>query len=73
MARALRFCLGGARRGTRNTQAELAAALAVEQQRVAELEEADIDAVSFGTVRRYIAALGGHIELVLPGNRWVRL
>ncbi len=46
------------------SQVQLAARLDVHQPAVSRLESRPIDNVSVGTIQRYIAALGGRLELV---------
>lgn len=53
------------------TQVELAARLAVSQNRVSRIEHGDIDRTQVDTLRRYAEALGGtlHIEILYAGER----
>ena len=46
------------------TQTDVAAAMHVSQRRVSAVEHGDLTRTNFGTVATYIAALGGHIEIV---------
>lgn len=60
---ALPTSLGGLRRRLGLSQAALAGRLGVSQPQVAQLEsQADMQ---LGTLRRYLAALGGELELVV--------
>lgn len=58
-----------ARKACRMTQKELAAKMGVSQKRISDLENGDIDVMQVDTLRRYIAGLGGTLEVnaVLPG------
>lgn len=47
------------------TQIELAAELEVSQNRVSRIERGDIDKTQVDTLRRYVEALGGHLQLVV--------
>jgi predicted XRE-type DNA-binding protein len=46
------------------TQTDVAAAMCVSQRRVSAVERGDISRISLGIVATYVAALGGHIEIV---------
>lgn len=53
------------------TQVQLAAAMGVAQTRVSVIERSDVTRTSIDTLRRYVAALGGHLhlEVELAGER----
>lgn len=46
------------------SQAELAARMGISQPRVSQLEQGDLGQMELDTIRRYVAALGGHLRLV---------
>lgn len=52
-----------ARKGCRMTQKELAAKMGVSQKRISDLENGDIDVMQVDTLRRYVASLGGTLEI----------
>lgn len=58
-----------ARKACRMTQKEVAAKMGVSQKRISDLEHGDIDVMQVDTLRRYIASLGGTLEInaKLPG------
>lgn len=51
------------RKACRMTQKELAAKMGVSQKRISDLENGDVDVMQVDTLRRYIAALGGMLEI----------
>ena len=53
------------------TQAQLAQAMGVSQNRVSRMESGDLATMSLDTIRRYVEALGGKVSLVadLPTGR----
>ena len=46
------------------TQTEIAERMHVTQARVSAIENADVDATEVGTLRKYVEALGGRLEIV---------
>lgn len=52
-----------ARKACRMTQKEVAAKMGVSQKRISDLEKGDIDVLQVDTLRRYIAGLGGTLEI----------
>lgn len=46
------------------SQSEIAARMHVSQPRISKLEQGDLAQVEVGTIRRYVAALGGRLKLV---------
>jgi transcriptional regulator with XRE-family HTH domain len=46
------------------TQTELAGRMHVAQTRVSAIERGEVDAAEVSTLRRYVAALGGNLEIV---------
>lgn len=52
-----------ARKACRMTQKEVAAKMGVSQKRISDLEHGDIDVMQVDTLRRYIASLGGTLEI----------
>jgi predicted XRE-type DNA-binding protein len=58
------FGLADLRRRRSLTQADLAEALGVRQPRVSQIEHGDIDHTEVATLRAYVAALGGRLEVV---------
>lgn len=52
-----------ARKACRMTQKELAAKMGVSQKRISDLENGDIDVMQVDTLRRYVASLGGTLEI----------
>lgn len=57
-----------ARKACHMTQKEVAAKMGVSQKRISDLERGDVDVLQVDTLRRYIASLGGTLEVnaVLP-------
>ncbi len=70
-ARGVRLSLRALREATGKTQSEVAMAAQMDQGDVSRLERRrDFDDAQVSTLRRYAAALGGQIELVMTfGNR----
>lgn len=68
------YRLREARKASGMTQVELAKAMGVSQNRVSKMESGAIGSMSFDTVRRYIEAVGGTLDVTaeLPTGR-VRL
>ena len=58
------YNLREARKSARLTQVQLAQAMGVSQNRVSRMENGDLSTMSIDSVRRYVEALGGAIELV---------
>ena len=58
------YNLREARKACKMTQVELARRMGVSQNRVSRMENGDITAMSFDTIRRYIEAVGGSVSLV---------
>ncbi|MGK5446551.1 XRE family transcriptional regulator [Streptomyces radiopugnans] len=55
-------------------QADVAAAMGVRQPRVSQIENGEIDATEIATLRSYVEALGGHLELIADfGDTQVRI
>jgi Helix-turn-helix. len=52
------------REGQRRTQVDVAEELGVTQKRISEIESADLLRTEYGTLARYIDALGGRLKLV---------
>lgn len=52
-----------ARKACHVTQKELAAQMGVSQKRISDLENGSIDIMQVDTLRRYIAGLGGTLEI----------
>ncbi|BAK45004.1 helix-turn-helix domain-containing protein [Eggerthella sp. YY7918] len=52
-----------ARKACHITQKELAAQMGVSQKRISDLENGSIDVMQVDTLRRYIAGLGGTLEI----------
>jgi len=46
------------------TQMEVAAAMGVSQNRISRMENGDLASMSLDTIRRYVEALGGKLEVV---------
>jgi predicted XRE-type DNA-binding protein len=46
------------------TQRDIAAALEVSQARISKMEHGDLQRTELSTIRRYVEALGGRIEIV---------
>ena len=57
-----------ARKTCHMTQKEVAAKMGVSQKRISDLEKGSVDVLQVDTLRRYIASLGGKLEVnaVLP-------
>lgn len=52
-----------ARKACSMTQGDIAAKMGVSQKRVSDLENGNIDVVQVDTLRRYVAGLGGTLEI----------
>lgn len=52
-----------ARKACHMTQKEVAAKMGVSQKRISDLENGSIDVMQVDTLRRYIASLGGTLEI----------
>lgn len=46
------------------TQEQVAQHMGISQPRVSQLENGDLDQMEVETIRRYVAALGGHLKIV---------
>lgn len=57
------YNLAQARKASHMTQAEMAKAMGVSQNRVSRIENGDMEAMSLSSIRRYIEALGGQLTL----------
>lgn len=57
------YALREARKAGGMTQVQLARAMGVSQNRVSRMENGDMGAMSIDSVRRYVEALGGTLEL----------
>ena len=68
------YNLREARKACRMTQMEMAKVMGVSQNRVSRMENGNIGVMSLDSIRRYIEAVGGRLELIadLPTGR-VRL
>ena len=64
VAAARMYQLGEVRRLAGLTQAQVATQLGVRQERVSAIERGDPDATEVRTLAAYVAALGGHLEVV---------
>jgi DNA-binding XRE family transcriptional regulator len=53
------------RRSLGETQAELAQILGVSQSRISQIENGRIEAMELETLRAYVAALGGHLDITI--------
>ena len=73
--RGVHLSLRGVREATGKTQVEVAATSAIDQADISRLESrTDFDDCQLSTLRRYLAALGGEIELVAAlGNKRIVL
>ena len=73
--RGVHLSLRGVREATGKTQVDVAATSAIDQADISRLESrADFDDCQVSTLRRYIAALGGELELVAAfGNKKIVL
>jgi DNA-binding XRE family transcriptional regulator len=63
-ARISAYRLGEFRRELGMTQAEVAAAMGVSQRRVSQIERGDLGVTQLDTIRSYISALGGEVEIM---------
>lgn len=63
-ARISAYRLSEFRRELGMTQAQVAAAMGVSQRRVSQIERGDLGATHLDTIRAYIAALGGEVEIM---------
>ena len=57
------YNLREARRQSHMTQLQVAQAMGVSQNRVSQIENGDVDAMTVSSIRRYIEALGGRLAL----------
>ena len=57
------YSLREARRQSHMTQLQVAQAMGVSQNRVSQIENGDVDAMTVSSIRRYIEALGGRLVL----------
>jgi len=73
--RGVHLSLRGVREATGKTQVDVAATSAIDQADISRLESrADFDDCQVSTLRRYLAALGGELELVAAfGNKKIVL
>jgi len=73
--RGVHLSLRGVREATGKTQVDVAATSAIDQADISRLESrTDFDDCQVSTLRRYVAALGGEIELVAAfGNKKIVL
>lgn len=71
--RTLAYRLVEARKRQGVTQAQLARTMGVSQARISKLEQGDINRNEVDTLRAYVVALGGHLEIVADfgGDRMV--
>lgn len=67
------YNLREARKQSHMTQVQVADAMGVSQNRVSQIENGEVDAMTVSSIRRYVEALGGHLTLTaeLPGGRKV--
>ncbi len=65
------YNLREARRQSHMTQTQVAAAMGVSQNRVSQIENGDMNAMTVSSVRRYVEALGGRLTLTaeMPDGR----
>lgn len=73
--RGVHLSVRGVREATGKTQLEVATAAAMDQADISRLEgRADLDDCQISTLRRYIAAVGGELEIVAAfGNKKIVL
>lgn len=67
------YNLREARKQRGMTQVQVADAMGVSQNRVSQIENGDVDAMTVSSIRRYVEALGGKLRLTaeMPGGREV--
>jgi transcriptional regulator with XRE-family HTH domain len=67
------YNLREARKERHMTQVEVADAMGVSQNRVSQIENGDVDAMTVSSIRRYVEALGGRLSITmdLPEGRRV--
>lgn len=67
------YNLRTARKERHMTQVEVADAMGVSQNRVSQIENGDVDAMTVSSIRRYVEALGGRLTMMadLPEGRKV--
>lgn len=67
------YNLREARKESHMTQVQVAEAMGVSQNRISQIENGDVDAMTIGSVRRYVEALGGKLTLTaeMPDGRKV--
>ncbi|WP_314026438.1 helix-turn-helix transcriptional regulator [Olsenella uli] len=60
-----------ARKASHMTQVQVADAMGVSQNRVSQIENGDVDAMTVNSIRRYVEALGGRLTLTveMPDGR----
>jgi DNA-binding XRE family transcriptional regulator len=59
------YNLREARKERHMTQVQVADAMGVSQNRVSQIENGDVDAMTMSSIRRYVEALGGRLTLEL--------
>ena len=57
------YNLKQAREAAHLTQASVASSMGVSQARISELESGQIDSIRLGTLRRYVASIGGTLDI----------
>ncbi len=68
------YRLAEVRRELRLTQAEVARAMGVSQSRVSAIERGEVSRSEIDTLRAYVAALGGQVEVIARfGDRSLRV
>lgn len=56
------------------TQTDVAESMHVSQARVSAIENGDVEGTEVGTLMKYVAALGGQLEIIAAvGGRWIKL
>ena len=67
------FGLREARKASHMTQVQVADAMGASQNRVSQIENGEVGAMTVGSIRRYVEALGGRLTLTaeLPDGRKV--
>src|ERR1700759_1868381 len=55
------------------TQTQLAERMHVSQARVSAIENGDVDAAEVGTLKNYVAALGGRLEILADFGELIRI
>ncbi|EUB31588.1 helix-turn-helix domain-containing protein [Olsenella uli] len=65
------YNLREARKASHMTQVQVADAMGVSQNRVSQIENGDVDAMTVNSIRRYVEALGGRLTLTveMPDGR----